>query len=60
MLNQDSNNKDERNYMLRTHTKMNENPTYEHDMDAKKKNIKQRHPKVYIENHNQEYDETNT
>ena len=37
-LNQDDNKKDERNYILRTHMEMNENPTYEHDMDAKKKN----------------------
>jgi hypothetical protein len=38
MLNQDSDKKDERNYILRTHMEMNENPTYEHDMDAKKGN----------------------
>jgi hypothetical protein len=38
MLNQDSDKKDKRNYILRTHMEMNENPTYEHDMDAKKGN----------------------
>jgi hypothetical protein len=37
-LNQDNNNQDERNYILRTHIEMNENPTYEHDIDTKKKN----------------------
>ena len=37
-LNQDSDNQDERNYTLRTHIEMNKNPTYEHGMDAKKKN----------------------
>jgi hypothetical protein len=36
---------------------MNENPTYEHDMDGKKRN---KDTQKYIENHNQEYNETNT
>jgi hypothetical protein len=36
---------------------MNENPTYEHDMDAKKRN---KDTQKYVENHNQEYNETNT
>jgi hypothetical protein len=44
MLNQNIDNQGERNYILRTHMKMNENSTYEHDMDVKKKK-KQRHPK---------------
>jgi hypothetical protein len=35
MLNQDSNNQDEKSYNLRTHIDMNENPTYEHDIDTK-------------------------
>jgi hypothetical protein len=38
MLNWDNDNQDERNYILRTHMEMNINPTYEHEMDAKKKN----------------------
>jgi hypothetical protein len=36
---------------------MNENPTYEHDMDMKKEN---KDTQKYVENHNQEYDETDT
>jgi hypothetical protein len=34
---------------------MNENPTYEHGMDAKTEN---KDTQKYIENHNQEYNET--
>jgi len=45
MLNQDNNNQDEMNYILRAYMEMNENPTYEHDMDAKRK--KQKHPKIH-------------
>jgi hypothetical protein len=37
MLNQDSDNQDERSYNLKTHMEMNKNPTYKHDMDAKMK-----------------------
>jgi len=36
-LNQDNDNQDERNYILRTHMKRNGNSTYEHGIDAKKK-----------------------
>jgi rRNA maturation protein Rpf1 len=57
MLNQDSDNQEERNYNLRTHMKMNKNPTYKHDMDAKMKN---KDTQKYIENHNQEYNERDT
>jgi hypothetical protein len=46
-LNQDNDNQDERNYILRTHMKRNRNSTYEHGIDAKKKKKKQRHPKVH-------------
>jgi hypothetical protein len=37
--------------------KMNKNPTYKHDMDAKMKN---KDTQKYIENHNQEYNERDT
>jgi hypothetical protein len=37
-LNQDNDNQDKRSYTLRTHMEMNENPTYEHGMDAKGEN----------------------
>jgi hypothetical protein len=56
-LNQDNDNPNEKNYILRTYMEMNENPTYEHDMDGKKRN---KDTQKYIENHNQEYNETNT
>ena len=56
-LNQDNDNQGERNYFLRTHMEMNKNPTYEHDMDVKKKS---KDTQKYIEKHNQEYDETDT
>jgi hypothetical protein len=36
--NRDNNKQDTRNYNLRTHKKMNESPTYEHDTDAKTEN----------------------
>jgi hypothetical protein len=36
--NRDNNNQDARNYNLRTHKEINENPIYEHDMNAKTKN----------------------
>ena len=50
MLNQDSNNQDERNYILITHMEMSENPTYhEHGMNARKEN---KDTQKYIENHN--------
>jgi hypothetical protein len=52
-LNQDNDNQDERNYILRTHMKRNINSTYEHGIDAKKKK-KNRDTQKYIENHNQE------
>jgi len=52
-LNQDNDNQDERNYTLRTHMEMNGNPTYEHGIDAKKKN---KDTQKNVENHNQEYD----
>jgi hypothetical protein len=38
MLNQDSDNQDERSYNLKTHMEMNKNPTYKHDMNTKKEN----------------------
>jgi hypothetical protein len=38
MLSEDNNNQNEKNYILRTHMERNENPTYKHDMDAKKGN----------------------
>jgi hypothetical protein len=57
MLNQDSDNQDEKSYNLRTHMEMNENPIYKHDMNAK---MKSKDTQKYVENHNQEYDETNT
>jgi len=38
MLDRDKDNQDERNYILRTPIEMNRNPTYEHDMKAKKEN----------------------
>jgi hypothetical protein len=40
MLHRDKDNQDERNYILRTPIEMNRNPTYEHDMEAKKKKIR--------------------
>jgi hypothetical protein len=55
MLNRDNDNQDEMNYNLRTHMEMNKNPTYEHGMDAKTEN---KDTQKYIENHNQEYNET--
>jgi hypothetical protein len=53
MLNQDSDNQDEKNYILRTHIEMNGNPTNEHGMDTKKEN---KDNQKHVENHNQEYD----
>jgi hypothetical protein len=53
MLNQDNDNQNERNHILRTHMERNGNPTYEHGMDTKKEN---RDTQKYVENHNQEYD----
>ena len=38
MLSQDNDNQEEKSYILRTHVERNENLTYVHDMDAKKKN----------------------
>jgi len=38
ILHQDKDYIDERNYILRTPIEMNRNPTYEHDMEAKKEN----------------------
>jgi len=38
--NRDNDNQDARNYNLRTHKEMNENPTYEHDTDAETKKKK--------------------
>jgi hypothetical protein len=38
MLSEDNDNQNEKNYILRTHMERNENPTYKHDMDAKKGN----------------------
>lgn len=35
MLNQDSDNQDEKIYNLRTHMDMNKNPIYKHDMNVK-------------------------
>jgi len=45
LRNQNIDNQGERNYILRTHMKMNENSTYEHDIDVKKKETKT--PKIY-------------
>ena len=50
--NRDNDNQDAKNYNLRTHKEMNENPTYEHDTDAK---TKKKDTQKYVENHNQEY-----
>jgi hypothetical protein len=52
MLNQDSDNQDKRNYILRIHMEMNGNLTYEHGMEAKKEN---KDIQKFIENYNQEY-----
>jgi hypothetical protein len=41
---------DARNYNLRTHKEMNENPTYKHDTDTETEN---KDTQKYIENHNQ-------
>ena len=38
MLSQDNDNQEEKSNILRTHVERNENLTYVHDMDAKKKN----------------------
>jgi len=57
MLNQDSDNQDKKSYNLRTHMEINENPIYKHDMNTK---MESKDTQKYVENHNQEYDETNT
>ena len=48
--NRDNDNQDARNYNLRTHKEMNENPTYKHDTDTETEN---KDNQKYIENHNQ-------
>jgi len=57
MLNQDNDNQVEMSYTLRTHMEKNENLICEHDIDAKGGNID---TQKYVENYNQEYDETDT
>jgi hypothetical protein len=57
ILNQDNNNQNGMSYILRTHMEKTGNLIFEHDMDAKKGN---KDTQKYIENYNQEYDETYT
>jgi hypothetical protein len=57
MLNQDSDNQDEKSYNLKTHIDMNKNPTYEHDIDTK---MERKYTQKYAGNHDKEYDEKDT